>query len=90
MQAAHTPQASTVGGAPIGLLQLSNCAVATATNRFPTPEGPENIVLGGSDRRSTDRASNATSRLWPTISLNAMRDSVESYHASFRQLRRIC
>src|SRR5947209_18068953 len=50
---------------PEPLRQFSACATAIAVSRFPTPAGPANSRLGGSESFSIDRDSRLTRRRWP-------------------------
>ena len=61
------------GSAPgerTGAGQFTSCASATAAARLPTPSGPANIRLGGSDPRAAAAATRSRRCRWPTRSRN--------------------
>src|SRR5690242_2462213 len=59
--------------------QLSACATAMAASRFPTPDGPAKIMLGGSVPRSTERESRSMSRRWLMTSRNGIGPSLPAF-----------
>src|SRR5438445_8997383 len=77
VQAGHLPQLSissspALAGPKAGDVQFSAWATASATRRFPTPSGPPNITLGGSDPPAIERDSSAAMCPWPTMSRKLM------------------